>query len=371
MVVAEYTLGGGTGTYTRNLLDLLVRHGADVTLVSGNATQVDDFERLSDGPEVSFVAMQANAKPVGMSSRGFLRPLRGTDAALYKRYVLGEIAQLRDIDTVITSVGTPGALLWATDTRRRSIYLLHTYPHGFRVKLRPTCLRSSPLPPSTQLVTVSDSARRETCRAWNIPRSHCEVILSSAGQVLEQKPSPRSPQTILTVGHVERHKNPRMWIRVAAEVLRRPGFEDTRFVWLGEGSQLAECRSRVRDLGLSGRVMFEGFKENVDVYYGEASIYAQLSSVESLGLGVLDAARRGIPQVVTAVGGLTEVVANGVSGLVVRQRDWMAAADAVVWLLRNTEERLAMGQRSATRYASIFSPETWEHNWLAMLSASE
>jgi D-inositol-3-phosphate glycosyltransferase len=83
--------------------------------------------------------------------------------------------------------------------------------------------------------------------------------------------------------------------------------------------EVARLRALARDLGLGTRVRFEGPQPHRDLpsYYRAADALIVCSRSESFGLTALEAHACGIPIVATAVGGLTHVVRNGISGWLV------------------------------------------------------
>src|SRR5690606_33553846 len=76
---------------------------------------------------------------------------------------------------------------------------------------------------------------------------------------------------------------------------------------------------------------------------------------EAFGLAALEPAARGIAVVATRVGGIPEVVADGVTGILVPPADPESLADAMADLLTDEARRRTMGERGRERAAEIFS----------------
>jgi glycosyltransferase involved in cell wall biosynthesis len=123
---------------------------------------------------------------------------------------------------------------------------------------------------------------------------------------------------------------------------------------------MAECLRAVERRGIQDQVHFVGMQKDLEMLYRCCAVYFQPSRVESLGLGVLDAARRGIPAVVSDVGGLPEAVDSGRSGIVYPVHNPNVAVDSLVTLLKDVDRRKEMGNRARDHYAARFTPMKWE-----------
>ena len=75
---------------------------------------------------------------------------------------------------------------------------------------------------------------------------------------------------------------------------------------------------------------------------------------EGLAKAVIEAQALGVPAIVTDVGGLPEIVRDGVTGLVVPPRNARALADAILALAADPERRRAMGAAAVRRVEEVF-----------------
>jgi glycosyltransferase involved in cell wall biosynthesis len=91
---------------------------------------------------------------------------------------------------------------------------------------------------------------------------------------------------------------------------------------------------------------------------------------ETFGLVNLEAMQYGLPIVSTYEGGIPDVIANGISGLLVAQKDIDALADKIELLITKPELRVQMGQEGKKRYHEFFTLEKFERNLVDILKSA-
>jgi len=166
------------------------------------------------------------------------------------------------------------------------------------------------------------------------------------------------PQGAPVVGNVAAltdHKDHATLIAAAGIVVRARA--EVRFVIVGEGALRPELEARVREGGLSGRVLFAGFRDDVDRLLPAFDVFCLSSHLEGLGTSLLDAMAFGRAVVATAAGGIPEAVEDGVTGRVVPVRDPARVAQALLDLLGDPERRRAMGEAGRRRFLERFTAD--------------
>lgn len=94
----------------------------------------------------------------------------------------------------------------------------------------------------------------------------------------------------------------------------------------GDGFEMEALRQQAKDLGVDGSVEFLGMLDDVKVAYKTLDYYVQPSFAEGLPNAVIEAMLGNLPVVVTAIGGNTDLVEDGVTGLLFPAGDHMALA---------------------------------------------
>ena len=149
--------------------------------------------------------------------------------------------------------------------------------------------------------------------------------------------------TLIRAAALLRARWPSLALAVAGEDLsgEHPGYEPS-------------LRELVAELGLQGAVHFLGQREDVAGLMADGDVVVVPSEGEPFGRVALEAMALGRPVVATAGGGLAEVVEDGVTGLLVPQRDPPALAAAVDRLLSDRGLARAMGQAGRRRVRQRF-----------------
>lgn len=145
---------------------------------------------------------------------------------------------------------------------------------------------------------------------------------------------PREGTVWLSVGRLEPQKAHDVALHAVARLVREG--RSTHLLIVGEGAQLAALEELRASLGLEERVSFLGYRNDVDALMRAADGLLMASRWEGLPNVILEALVAGLPVVATDVGGVRELVEDGVSGLVVPAGDPAALAAALARLMDKT-----------------------------------
>lgn len=162
------------------------------------------------------------------------------------------------------------------------------------------------------------------------------------------------------------HKGQRHLIDAAALVLQK--VPDARFLIVGAGELEASLRHQVKRLNLEKHIIFTGFRPDVLSLHKAFDFYVMSSVTEGLGTSALDAMACGRAVIATRAGGLSEVVDDGETGLLVPVRDPPALAVAIVRLLQDRDFREACGRRGSERGRRRFNADRMVEDVAAVYS---
>lgn len=170
--------------------------------------------------------------------------------------------------------------------------------------------------------------------AGGIPAKSISVIHN--GIILDaikpaEKPSIKEAPLVGIVARLHAVKGHRYFIEAAREILlQRP---ETRFLIVGDGSYRPVLEKLAGSLGVSDKVTFTGFVEDVYSLMTKLDLLVISSLWEGFGLTAIEALALGVPVVATEVGGLPEVVQHGETGLLAPPANASALAKSIVWML--------------------------------------
>ncbi|HLA16287.1 MAG TPA: glycosyltransferase [Candidatus Limnocylindrales bacterium] len=140
-----------------------------------------------------------------------------------------------------------------------------------------------------------------------------------------------SARIVGVVARLEVEKGHRTLFEAWPLVLRR--CPDAYLLVVGEGSQRAALESVARDLRIAHRVVFAGRRDDVPAVTAALDVSVLPSYREAQGLAVLEAMALSRPVVATAVGGIVEMIDDGVTGLLVPPHEPESLAAAIARLL--------------------------------------
>jgi glycosyltransferase involved in cell wall biosynthesis len=179
------------------------------------------------------------------------------------------------------------------------------------------------------------------------------------------------PPVVGMVANLDRRKNPVALLEAAARLTSSmPGL---RVLLVGEfpdGEYREVVLGRARTLGIATRVTLTGFLVNPFPALRACDVIVLPTQRDPFPIALLEAMALGKPVVSTAVGGIPEMLVDGVSGFVVPPDDVDALASRMLMLLRDRELRRRMGQAARERLVETFSLDGFVHRMFGAFDAA-
>ena len=254
----------------------------------------------------------------------------------------------------LARVGTPGPVLLNS---QRSI--------GFESPLQRLLLRTTHRVVSG-FTAVSEAVRGYTVAELEVPPEKVVVIRNGLdlaefdGEVRRGPLStaalgaPQGVPLIGAIGHMrrDRAKGYPTLVEAAHQVTER---SKACFLVCGDGPLRGEVEEEIRARGVGERFRLLGARRDVPAFLKAMDLYVQASTREGLPGAILEAMAAGRPVVATDVGGVPEVVQDGVTGILVPPGRPAELAEAILSLLDSPDRAKEMGDAGRRRVESEFT----------------
>lgn len=168
--------------------------------------------------------------------------------------------------------------------------------------------------------------------------------------------SPCSHQDVLFLGRLDARKSPDVLLRASSDFLSR--FPDTKIVFGGDG-EVEKNKQLAEDLGIADRCEFLGWVtgDEREALFERAAVYCLPSKNEGMPMSVLEAMARGIPSIATSVGGIPQVIRDGVNGYLMPVDDESKLSGLLCTLMGSKDLRLSIGRAGRSTISGKFNVE--------------
>jgi glycosyltransferase involved in cell wall biosynthesis len=168
------------------------------------------------------------------------------------------------------------------------------------------------------------------------------------------EPAPSVPGfNLIHVGRLNEVKDQRTLLRAVA--LARTEAPDIRLTIVGGGGLRAELEALTGKLGIADRVVFLGERHDAGAWLAQADLFVLSSRSEGLPMSLLEAMAAGVPQIVTDVGGMPEILRMSKAGLIVPPNSAEKLARAMVDMSQRRATLRGLGERAKACYEQHFT----------------
>jgi colanic acid/amylovoran biosynthesis glycosyltransferase len=166
---------------------------------------------------------------------------------------------------------------------------------------------------------------------------------------------------VIAVGSLEEKKGHRYLLEACALLTAQAHPVDCRII--GEGAERARLERLIDDLKLEDHVTLLGWRDSSEVaaelaaadVFVMPSVVAANGMMEGIPVALMEAMATGLPVIASQISGIPELVADGVSGILVHQRDAQAIANAISALRHDSQLRLRLGTAAREMVADRYN----------------
>lgn len=203
---------------------------------------------------------------------------------------------------------------------------------------------------SNKVIALTSDAKSKICHIIN--RQDTQVIsygIEMKRFLSQHSEISQSHQIILYVGRLSKEKGTAYLIHSMVKIKQQ--ISDAKLIICGDGPERGMLINLVGQLDLGDRIQFVGAVSAEDVvrHMKSATLIVVPSIEEDLGIVNLEAMASGLPIIASNVGGIPDIVKDGVNGFLVNPRDVQGIADKVISLLRDKKLRVRISQNNLVR----------------------
>jgi glycosyltransferase involved in cell wall biosynthesis len=175
---------------------------------------------------------------------------------------------------------------------------------------------------------------------------------------------PQSARVIGVVARLEAAKGHTYLIKAITRILKE--FPECYFVFVGRGHLREKLEKEAEALNVRSKIIFTGFREDMLEIMSTFDIFALPSLWEGLGVVLLEAMALRKPIVASRVGGITDVVIDGETGILVPPGEPESLAEGLIDILKDGEKAREMGEKGYLRVSKEFLDSTANEKMLEL-----
>ena len=214
---------------------------------------------------------------------------------------------------------------------------------------------------TTHLVTNSAAGKRDAIKVYHVPSQKITVFPNCIADPLPwrlEQPSQIANGGIVCVGRMNRGKGQDVLLHALKRL--RSTYPNARVLFVGDGPLEVEYRSLAAELGVSSCCEFLGGQSNVEVLRRLAAALVSVvpSRSEAFGYVNIESMAVGTPVVASDVGGISEIIRDGIDGFLVPPDDVDALTDRLSRVLGDASLRSELGQNARRRFLERYERES-------------
>ncbi len=330
-----YPSVGGSGVIATELGKLLAEKGHEIHFISSSMP----FRLNKVYPNIYFHEVEVNQYSV------FKYP--PYDLALASK--MAEVAQREELDLIHAHYAIPHAVCAFLAKQMVSPNLkIVTTLHGTDITVLGedsslTELIKFAIEKSDCVTAVSDALIEQTNQLISPDKDICtvynfiderEYYRKDVGNLKQEYGILEDEKVIIHVSNFRQVKRVQDVVHAFKRIHERV---PSKLLLVGDGPDMRNVSQLVKELELEDAVLFLGKQDNVAELYSISDLKLLFSEKESFGLVLLEAMACGVPCIGTRIGGIPEVIEDGVTGYICELGDVETAADKAVQLLSNQQ----------------------------------
>lgn len=181
-----------------------------------------------------------------------------------------------------------------------------------------------------------------------------EEFLDSQANIRKQDLGFNNSDLIVgSIGRLDPEKGHAYLIEAVPIVLAE--IPQVKFLIIGDGVSRKELQERAISLGIKDSIRFLGLRKDVSRLLSIMDVFVLPSLYEAFGIAILEAMAKGLPVIASKVGGISELVIDGETGILIPAGNPTAIAESIKFLLKNKEKVKILGANGYARTQRYFT----------------
>ena len=219
-----------------------------------------------------------------------------------------------------------------------------------------------------KIVAVSDSIKSYIKKEIGIGDDKVSVIHNGVqGYNYEFTTHSDKCRKLITVGRVAKIKNHRLMIDAISTVIK--SIKDVRLTIVGDGPEFENIKKYTNEIGLSDVVTFTGFRTDIEELLKLHDAFLLSSHYEGISIAGLEAMSLGLPIVSTNVGGVSEMVQDGVNGLLAENNSVTDYAQCLAKLCSDDDLFEELSRSSRAVFCDKFQEDAMLNDYRSLYEA--
>jgi len=246
--------------------------------------------------------------------------------------------------------------------------LIATEHDPFKLSFIKKMVKKFTLRDTTKTIAISDRNREFLQKQYKIHDGkiatvHNGIDIDKYRAALEkQHPNKKNKIIIGSVMELHMRKGPDILID-AFEIIHEK-HPETRLFIAGDGLMKTELQKSIRAKGLNKVVSLFGWVNDIPKFLSELDIFMLTSRREAFGLAVLEAQACNVPVIASNVGGLSEIIDDGITGILCTSENSNEFAERAIHLIENRVVCNSLIEQGYKKLINLFSADTAAKNTL-------
>lgn len=163
-----------------------------------------------------------------------------------------------------------------------------------------------------KVITISNYMKNQLIERYQLPENKIQVVYNGIDKssyfIKEKTFFPLDEKIVLFLGRLTIQKGPDWFLEAAYQTLQFRS--NTRFVVVGDGDMLPQLINKSIAMGISDKIIFSGFQDDVKKFYAIADLFVMPSVSEPFGLTALEAMASNTPIIISKQSGVSEVISH-------------------------------------------------------------